>query len=194
MNQSQALTVAPPRGNTRFVFGMAIVVTVAVIALLGFRLMQINAPALAAGAAPSFEFKTFDGQSIGLAGLRGKPIVLNFWASWCQPCRDEAPLLETVWEQYRTQNLMVVGVDYVDTEPEAKKFMQEFKITYPNGPDIGTRVSQAYHITGVPETYFITRDGKLLSGVDASGRVYGNWIGPVPEDALRERVEKLLAQ
>jgi cytochrome c biogenesis protein CcmG/thiol:disulfide interchange protein DsbE len=194
MSETQALPIAAPRGNTRVVFGMAIVVTVAVIALFGFRLMQVNAPALASGAAPSFEFKTFDGQTIGLAALRGKPIVLNFWASWCQPCREEAPILQAVWEQYRTQNLMVVGVDYVDTEPEARKYMQEFKITYPNGPDIGTRVSQAYHITGVPETYFITRDGKLLSGVDASGRPYGNWIGPVPEAALRERVEKLLTQ
>lgn len=194
MNQTQALPAAMPRSSSRVVFGMAIVVTVAVIALLGFRLMQVNAPALASGAAPSFEFKTFEGQPIGLSELRGKPVVLNFWASWCVPCRDEAPVLEAVWEQYRTQGVVVVGVDYVDTESEAKKFMQEFKITYPNGPDIGTRVSQAYHITGVPETYFITRDGKLLNGVDADGRAYGNWIGPITDASLRERVEKLLVQ
>lgn len=194
MNQSQALPVALPRNNSRVVFGMAVVVTVAVIALFGFRLMQVNSPALASGAAPSFEFKTFEGQPIGLVELRGKPVVLNFWASWCGPCRDEAPVLEAVWEQYRTQGVVVVGVDYVDTELEAKKFMQEFKISYPNGPDVGTRVSQAYHITGVPETYFITRDGKLLDGVDADGRAYGNWIGPITDAALRERVEKLLVQ
>jgi cytochrome c biogenesis protein CcmG/thiol:disulfide interchange protein DsbE len=194
MNEIQAIPVAAPQGNSRVIFGFAIVVTLAVIALLGFRLMQVNAPALATGAAPAFELKTFEGQTIRLAGLSGKPVVLNFWASWCQPCRQEAPILQAVWEQYRTQNLYVIGVDYVDTEPEAKKYMQEFKITYPNGPDVGTRVSQAYHITGVPETYFITRDGKLLSGVDADGHPYGNWIGPIPEASLRERVEKLLTQ
>jgi cytochrome c biogenesis protein CcmG/thiol:disulfide interchange protein DsbE len=194
MNQTQALPVAAPRGNARVIFGMAIVVTVAIIALLGFRLMQVNAPALAAGTAPPFEFKTFDGQALGTAGLRGKPVVLNFWASWCQPCREEAPLLQAAWEQYRTQNLMVIGIDYVDTEPEAKAYMQEFKITYPNGPDVGTRVSQAYHITGVPETYFITRDGKLLSGVDADGRPYANWIGPISQAALQARIERLLTQ
>jgi cytochrome c biogenesis protein CcmG/thiol:disulfide interchange protein DsbE len=194
MNETQALPVAAPRGNARVIFATAVVVTLAVIALLGFRLMQVNAPALATGTAPPFEFKTFDSQPIGLVELRGKPVVLNFWASWCQPCRDEAPILEAVWEEYRAQNLMVVGVDYVDTEPEAKAYMQEFKITYPNGPDVGTRVSQAYHITGVPETYFITRDGKLLSGQDADGRAYGNWIGPISQAALQARVEKLLTQ
>lgn len=194
MNDTQTIPVSAPRGNSRVIFGMAIIVTVAVIALFGFRLMQVSAPALANGNAPAFEFKTFEGQVVSLAGLRGKPIVLNFWASWCQPCRQEAPVLQGAWEQYRTQNLMVVGVDYVDTEAEAKAFIQEFKVTYPNGPDIGTRVSQAYHITGVPETYFITRDGDLLSGVDADGRPYGNWIGPITQAAMEARIEKLLAQ
>lgn len=193
MNETQAIPVAAPRSHAGIIFGFAIVVTIAVIGLLGLRLMQVNAPALAAGAAPSFELKTFEGQGISLAGMSGKPVVLNFWASWCQPCREEAPILQALWEQYRAQGLMVVGVDYVDTEPEAKKYIQEFKITYPNGPDVGTRVSQAYHITGVPETYFITRDGKLLSGADASGRPNGNYIGPIPEKVLRDRVEKLLA-
>lgn len=193
MNETQAIPLAAPRTNSaRVVFGMAIVVTLAVIGLLGFRLIQVNQPALASGAAPAFAFATFEGQPIGTAELRGKPVVLNFWASWCQPCRDEAPILQAVWQEYRTQGLMVVGVDYVDTEVEAKKYIQEFKITYPNGPDVGTRVSQAYHITGVPETYFITRDGKLLPGLDADGHAYGNWIGPITEAALRERVEKLL--
>jgi cytochrome c biogenesis protein CcmG, thiol:disulfide interchange protein DsbE len=192
MNDTQTLPAPDARGNTRVVFGLALVVTLAVVVLFGLRLMQVNQPALANGAAPTFELKTFDGQTLGLSNLRGKPVVLNFWASWCQPCRDEAPILESAWEQYRSQGIVLIGVDYVDTEPEAKKYLQEFKITYPNGPDIGTLISQAYHITGVPETYFITRDGKLLSGLDANGKPYGNWIGPLTADALQARVEKLL--
>ncbi len=194
MSETQAIPAPTTRSNTHIIFGLILVVALALILLLGVRLAQANQPALATGAAPGFEFKTFEGQTYRLVDLHGKPVVLNFWASWCQPCRQEAPILQATWEQYKTQNLLVLGVDYVDTEPEAKKYLQEFKITYPNGPDLGTVISQAYHITGVPETYFITREGKLLDGVDANGKPYGNWIGPIPEAALRERVEKLLTQ
>ncbi len=192
MNDTQTLPIPVAHNNTRIWFGLAIMVTLVIVALFGLRLMQVNQPALATGTAPAFELKTFDGQTLSLSNLRGKPVVLNFWASWCQPCRQEAPLLQAAWEQYRTQNLVLIGVDYVDTEPEAKKYLQEFKITYPNGPDIGTVISGNYHITGVPETYFITREGKLLSGVDATGHPYGNWIGPITAAALQERIEKLL--
>ena len=117
-------------------------------------------------------------------GLLERRPVINFWASWCIPCRDEAPALQALWEQYREQGLVVVGVDYVDTEPEAKKFMQDFGITYPAGPDVGTRISQTYKITGVPETYFITREGKVLQGTDSTGRPLGNYIGAIPASVL----------
>ncbi len=194
MNGVSVQPQVAPRSNTRLIFGAAIVVILALFAVLALRMQAVGAPALASGSAPAFELHTFDGKTVSLADLHGKPIVLNFWASWCQPCRQEAPILEAAWEQYRTQGVMVIGVDYVDTEPEAKKYLDEFKITYPNGPDLRSEVSSAYHITGVPETYFITRDGKLLSGVDANGRAYANWIGPIPQDALTARIEKLLSQ
>jgi cytochrome c biogenesis protein CcmG, thiol:disulfide interchange protein DsbE len=185
---------APRRHHSVLVFGVAVVVIIALLALLEFTLAQRAAPPLAAGSAPPFEIKTFDGQTLSLAGLRGKPIVLNFWASWCKECRDETPYLELVWQKYREQGLMVIGVDYVDTEPEAKAFLKQFGATYPAGPDLGTAISRAYRITGVPESYFITREGKLLSGTDATGRPYGNWIGPIPPTALMERVSQLMAQ
>ncbi len=193
MNAIESRPLSAPRNSMRVVIGLAVTVTIVLIALLALRLIQASQPALASGDAPAWELTTFDGQKYSLADLRGRPVVLNFWASWCQPCREEAPILQDVWEQYKTQGVLVLGVDYVDTEPEAKKYLQEFQITYPNGPDLGTKISQAYHITGVPETYFITREGKLLAGVDAQGKPYGNWIGPITATALGERVEKLLA-
>jgi len=193
MNDSQALPLPKTKSKTGLYFFIAILGMFGVLLLLGWTTMQKTAPPLASGTAPEFELQTFEGKVLKLSELRGKSIVLNFWASWCIPCRDEAPLLRAAWEQNRDKDFLIIGVDYVDTDAEAKKFLQEFKLTYPNGPDIGTRISKAYRITGVPETYFITREGKLLSGTDANGRAYGNWIGPIPESALQERIQKLLA-
>jgi len=89
-------------------------------------------------------------------------VVVNFWASWCKPCEQEAADLESAWQYYKPRgDVVFLGVDYVDTEPEAKAYLQKFNITYPNGPDLRTVASQAYRIGGVPETYIIDRNGKL---------------------------------
>jgi cytochrome c biogenesis protein CcmG/thiol:disulfide interchange protein DsbE len=180
------------RRSSSVVILLVLVVAFGLLGLLGLAWIQRQAPPLEAGLAPQFEITTFDGQSLRLAELKGKPVVVNFWASWCVPCRDEAPALEAVWRKYKDQGLVVIGVDYVDTEPEAKQFMQAFGITYPTGPDVGTVISSKYKITGVPETYFITREGKLLSGKDATGRPLGNYIGAIPASVLQQRVEQLM--
>ncbi len=174
------------------VFAIALLVIVGLFLILGRGLQLRGAPPLAAGAAPEFALTTFDGQTYKLSDLKGKALVVNFWASWCVPCRDEAPALQRAWEKYKDQGVLILGIDYVDTEPEAKKFIADFKQNYPNGPDLGTRISQAYHITGVPETYFIGKDGKLLAGTDQAGRANGNFIGPVPEDVLNARIQLML--
>jgi len=89
-------------------------------------------------------------------------IVVNFWASWCKPCEQEAFELEEAWQFYKPRgDVVFLGVDYVDTEPEAKAFIQQFGLTYPNGPDLRTRISQMFRIQGVPETYIIDREGRL---------------------------------
>jgi len=97
-----------------------------------------------------------------LSDLSGKVVLVNFWASWCKPCEQEAPDLEKAWELYKSSNKVVfIGVDYVDTEPEARAFLKKFGVTYANGPDLGTKISQMFRIKGVPETYFIDQKGVL---------------------------------
>jgi cytochrome c biogenesis protein CcmG/thiol:disulfide interchange protein DsbE len=182
----------PKPRRSALVFGTAIVIIVALLALLMWTLQQKGAPPLAAGQAPAFELTSFEGKTYRLSELRGTPVVINFWASWCTQCKDEARELEAIWKQYKGQGLLVLGVDYVDTEPEAKAYMAQFGITFPNGPDLGTKISKAYRITGVPETYFIKGDGTLLTGSDATGRPFGNWIGPIPLSNMQERVRKLM--
>ena len=89
-------------------------------------------------------------------------MVLNFWASWCYPaCYEEAPLLEATWRKYKDQGLMMVGVDIQDKEANAREFMQRFGFTFPNAPDPGSKVSIDYGVYGVPETFFIDRQGRI---------------------------------
>ena len=104
-----------------------------------------------------------NGQSqVKLSDLRGKAVLLNFWASWCKPCEQEAADLRTAWQHYQpTGKVVFIGVDYVDTEPDARAYLQKFGITYANGPDVGTQVSQLFRIQGVPESYFLDQSGVL---------------------------------
>ncbi|MEM7029709.1 MAG: TlpA disulfide reductase family protein [Chloroflexota bacterium] len=111
--------------------------------------------------APDFELTTFDGNRVVLSELRGQVVVINFWASWCVECYREAALLEQAYKDFQDQGVIFVGVDYLDTEKEALAYMAEYGITYPSGQDIGTQISRDYHLTGVPETFFIDREGNV---------------------------------
>ena len=112
---------------------------------------------------PDFSLTKPDGKQLNLADQRGKIVVLNFWASWCKPCEQEAADLEAAWKFYETRGDVVFwGINYVDVEPEAIKYLKKYSISYPNAPDLGTRVSQIFRTRGVPETYFIDRQGKLV--------------------------------
>lgn len=118
--------------------------------------------------APDFTLTTFPGydhegaSQVKLSDLKGKIVVINFWASWCKPCEQEANDLEEAWRIYQPEgDVVFLGVDYVDTEPEALGYLEKFDITFTNGADLGTRISQAFRIKGVPETYFIDRDGVI---------------------------------
>jgi len=111
--------------------------------------------------APSFTLPLFDGGTLRLQDLRGKVVFLNFWASWCPPCRAEARTLEAAWRAYKEREVVFVGVNIQDREPDARAFLQEFSITYPNGVDRGSRISIDYGLWGVPETFIIDRSGRI---------------------------------
>ena len=129
-------------------------------------------------------FPTFEGGRVSLGDLRGHPIVMNFWAAWCVPCREEAPLLEGIWKAYREKGLVVLGVDTQDLSEPARGFITRFGITYPNVRDPDGSVAHLFGATGVPETFFIGADGRVL------GKFPGE---EVAASAWRAAAEALLA-
>lgn len=133
------------------------------LAFLALRLYQTNtSEQRAAGEAPPFVFTSFGGETISLEDLRGKGVVLNFWASWCDPCRAEAALLEATWRSEKENGIVFIGLDYLDQEPAAKAYLAEYDITYANGPDLKSKAARLYGIKGVPETFFIDPEGKIV--------------------------------
>ncbi len=166
-------------------------ITVAILFLLGWGLINTNRTRPEPGQmAPAFEVQFFDGYDwdgrtvATLDDMRGQVVVLNFWASWCVECRLEADLLEDSWRAYRDQGVLFLGVAYVDVEPKSLEYMREFDITYPNAPDLESIISGEYRVTGVPETFFIGKDGRVRQVV----------IGPVSQQQIDRTVRELLAE
>ncbi len=137
---------------------------------------RVNSPAA------DFTLPLFSGGEFTLSSLKGKPVVINFWASWCPPCRVEAPILEKVWQLYKDEGVTFVGVDIQDTEEDARAFIQKFGITYPNAKDASGRVTIDYGVSGIPVTFFVNREGLIVS----------RWVGAINETLLVARVEEIL--
>jgi len=156
---------------------VAISVMLVLLALLAWRVLRAQPVALAVGnPAPPFHLQLIEGGSLTLADLQGRGVVLNFWASWCDPCRDEAPLLEQTWQGSQNMGITVVGVAHLDQKAAAVRFIQTFGITYPNGRDSGSLIARAYGIQGVPETFFI----------DPAGNLAGVWRGPLTAETMQQ--------
>ena len=179
---TDAATEEKPRGKvTSTIVGVAVV---AFLLLLSYGLLSgPESSPLSEGRAPDFSLRLFDGSQLSLSSLHDRVIVVNFWSSWCEPCRKEAPVLEKVWQEYQGQGVVFIGIAYKDTESKARAFLDEFDITYPNALDPGNRVARAYRVQGVPETFFI-KDGEIAS----------LYIGPLTKDQLVTRIERLLVR
>jgi cytochrome c biogenesis protein CcmG/thiol:disulfide interchange protein DsbE len=167
-------------------------VIIVVLAFLGWGLLKRSESRPAVGStAPDFTLQLFDGYynefddgQVTLSDLGGRVVVINFWASWCVECRVEARDLEETWQDYQDQGVVLIGVDYDDTEVAARAYLEEFGITYPNGLDGRGKITEnRYHITGVPETFVVDRSGEIASVK----------IGPYQPGELRAILDRLLA-
>jgi len=164
---------APPSRSVLFWRAVIVLVPLIFVVFLALRLSTAKTEHRAEGMAPALRFTTFDGQTINLGDLRGQGVLVNFWASWCDPCREEAVLLEHTWRREKGKGIVFLGLDYLDQEPAAKDYLAGYDITYPNGPDLRSRVARRYGITGVPETFLIDPAGKIVDVI----------VGPITSQA-----------
>jgi len=154
------------------------VVSLLNVGILALLLTQLLTPApnvvsdpLVGHPAPDFSLamlRPVTGKSaLSLSNFKGKPVVLNFWASWCAPCKEEAPLLEGTWKQMQAQgkDAVILGVDFQDSNTDGMSFLQLYSITYPIVLDAGGSVASKYGITSLPQTIFINRHGTVMSRV-----------------------------
>jgi cytochrome c biogenesis protein CcmG/thiol:disulfide interchange protein DsbE len=133
--------------------------------------------------APGFALPTIDGQrTLRFSDLRGQVVVVNFWASWCGDCITEHPALAAAWQRFRDQGVAMIGVVYEDPAAAAARFVRAHGVAWPEVLDPGDRTSIAYGVRGVPETFFIARDG----------RVAAQHSGPVSYDLLSREITRLL--
>jgi cytochrome c biogenesis protein CcmG, thiol:disulfide interchange protein DsbE len=165
---------------------LILVAVLPVLALLAYALTldprSIPSP-LVGRQAGEFTLSLFDGGRFTLAEQRGKVVVINVWSSWCIPaCYNEAPALEAAWQRYQGRGVVLVGVNYQDRDAAAREFLARFRHTFPNGPDTGSKIAIEYGVRGVPETFFIDRDGRIAY----------RHVGEISLPILVQHIEQLL--
>jgi len=162
------MTVPEPTPKKKFPITIAVIagiVLVGLIVLFAIQMKKANQDTLEIGTQiPDFTVTTFTGETYQKSELQGKIILLNFWSSWCASCDEEGAALEEVWQTVKgDDDIVFLGVNYVDTEKDSMEFLAKYGITFPNGPDLGSRISRMFMVDAVPETYIIGRDGRLVA-------------------------------
>jgi len=151
--------------KNRFYLSIALILVISIISIFVFGLFYASNPrdipsALILKKATAFTFTTFDGQRLALEQFRGKPVVLNFWASWCVACRKEAHILEAAHQKYTPRGAVFIGIAINDTREDSLNFIRKYNKTYFLGPDDASgKISLDYGVSAVPETYFIDKEG-----------------------------------
>jgi cytochrome c biogenesis protein CcmG/thiol:disulfide interchange protein DsbE len=199
----EGLPTAPPRRVTRRTLAIAggAAAVIALVALLAVGLANRGVgnridEALGEGErppAPDVELPVLiggaglgpAGSTARLADLRGRVVLVNFWASWCEPCRDEAPILERLWQRYRNRDVVVLGIDARDLSEEALAFARRYGLSYPSLRDGTDGAERDFETTGVPETFLIDRQGRIANHVIGQ-------LAPQNEPTLRAQIEALL--
>ena len=179
------------QGNTNVVKGIAILILAILISLFTVFLATglsnrtsvtgRSGEQLIGEKSPDFLAAVIDGDSVSLSNYLGSPIVLNFRASWCPPCRDETPHFEKIWRLYRQKDVVLLGINVQDTLADADEYIKEFDVTFTNAIDKDGKIMVDYGVTGLPVTFFIDRDGIII----------GRWVGSIGESSLKSRVEAL---
>lgn len=163
----------------------AAVVGLLVISLLTYALLAHPvSPPQSGELVPGFSLTSLNGGNMELTSLRGKVIVINFFASWCDPCRQEAPDIEKTWREYRDRGVQFFGIAYKDAASKAQAFLEEFNVTYPYAAESSNSTARSFGVTGVPETFVVDREGRL----------YHHYIGPVTSAELGRRLDLLLGE
>ena len=178
----------------RWDFVMVVSLAAAILWTVGSRLPSgVSAPLSSSPSpregffAPDFTLDTLQGEQVKLSGLRGKVIVVNFWTTWCPPCRAETPALERSYEAYKDSDVVVLGVNLTDQDSlkEVESFVHEFGLTYPILLDRDGAVGLLYQLSGLPTTFFINREGIIRTVVIG---------GPMSETSIRSKIEALLKE
>ncbi len=133
--------------------------------------------------APDFTLPLFGGGELVLSEQQGKVVVINFWSSTCPPCRQEARDLEAVWREYRDQDVLFVGTNIQDFDESAQQYLEEFDVTYPNGPDNNGKITIDYGVIGIPVTFFVDKDGTVAR----------RWVGAIGREQLTTWIDELVA-
>ncbi len=145
--------------------------------------------------APEFDLPLVNGGTFSSQALKGQPVVVNFWASWCVPCREEAPLLEKKWQAYRDQGIRFLGVNVKDSLEDARAFTKEFGLTFPSVRDTDLDLYSSFGLQGLPETFFIDHTFRFsgVGGSDETGRQRGfKILGAISPAVLDSQIRLLL--